>query len=321
MNDFILISRWTGRFGNRMHQYAYGLTYSHINQVDFYTCSEWEGSVLFAKPSHRVFPDESCRFRLNQMRSQQSEEYRQNVLNEYLERFGEKIVNLEPESDPDPYRKGRYSYFNSICASNQKIFDRMSRHHLREALSFSDEVKRLDVYKRLEDIQGTYDIAHLRRDDVANPNTNKCNYSVISIESYKRAFKKYGVDERQVMWVSDDYTNQWAKQLGFEVDRNRLGWSYPAGSGYSPNIMFDWLADFLKLYFARTIFRANSSFSWWAALLSPTGTVYSPRLTDRKLYGQDGLVEINVEFEEGNQPHWVHLDNSKCPDIRIRDHP
>jgi hypothetical protein len=83
------------------------------------------------------------------------------------------------------------------------------------------------------------------------------------------------------------------------------GWEYPTGSQYLPPIMFDWLDDFLKLYFARTIFRANSSFSWWAATLSPTARVFSPVMDKRHIYGVDGMEEIDVDFVEGNQPHWL----------------
>ena len=62
-------------------------------------------------------------------------------------------------------------------------------------LQFSDEVKNLDIYKELEDKQGTYDIAHLRRDDISNANYNKRNvqaYSVINKQSYTKAFQKFG---------------------------------------------------------------------------------------------------------------------------------
>ena len=69
--------------------------------------------------------------------------------------------------------------------------------------------------------------------------------------------------------------------------------------------MFDWLDDFLKLYFARTIFRANSSFSWWAATLSPTAKVFSPVIDKHHIYGVDGMEEITVDFVEGNHPHWL----------------
>ena len=59
------------------------------------------------------------------------------------------------------------------------------------------------------------------------------------------------------------------------------GWSYPEGSEFlGDDIIFDWLHDFLKLYFARTIFRGNSSFSWWAAYLNDYSykTVYYPAI-------------------------------------------
>lgn len=317
MNEFVLLSHWTGRFGNRMHQYAYGATYSRLNDVDFFLCSDWEGTILFRNPAHRLLPDENLRIRINQIRGAHREQYRERVISDFMERTGLEVHYLSPETSPEPYRRQPFTYFSSLCAYNPAIFAPMSSDHLREIFQFSDEVKSLDIYKRLEDMQGSYDIAHLRRDDIANPQAVKSGYSVISIDAYRRAFRKYGFEESSILWVSDDYSNQWAEQLGFRVDATRLGWSYPLGSGYCPGIVFDWLADFLKLYFARTIFRANSSFSWWAGFLSPTARVFSPRLTERKLYGQHGLVEIEPDFEEGNHPHWVSLSSSPCPDIII----
>ena len=58
------------------------------------------------------------------------------------------------------------------------------------------------MYKRLEDKQGTYDIAHLRRDDISNARYNAQNqqaYSVLSKNSYLTAFKKFGFDEKYGM--------------------------------------------------------------------------------------------------------------------------
>ena len=66
-----------------------------------------------------------------------------------------------------------------------------SKKKILKWLEFTDEVKNLDIYKRLEDKQGTYDIAHLRRDDISNANYNKNNpqaYSVVSKQSYLKAF-------------------------------------------------------------------------------------------------------------------------------------
>jgi hypothetical protein len=95
------------------------------------------------------------------------------------------------------------------------------------------------------------------------------------------------------------------------------GWEYPTGSQYVPGIIFDWLDDFLKLYFARTIFRANSSFSWWAATLSPTAKVFSPVIDKRHIYGVDGMEEITVDFVEGNHPHWLYGGQYDKPEILL----
>ena len=113
--------------------------------------------------------------------------------------------------------------------------------------------------------------------------------------------------------MSDDYSGKWHPD---RTEGIRGGWSYPVGSEYlGPELVFDWLADFLKLYFARTIFRANSSFSWWASFLSPTATTFSPVLHRQVIYGRDSLEEVDYEFVEGNQPHWMY----GCDDIQFRE--
>ena len=63
-------------------------------------------------------------------------------------------------------------------------------------------------------------------------------------------------------WTTDDWTGKW----GVGKPTIRGGWQYPVGSKVIPDVIFDWLPDFLRLYFARTIFRGNSSFSWVAFL-------------------------------------------------------
>lgn len=185
----------------------------------------------------------------------------------------------------------------------------MSKKYLKEEVfEFNEHVKNLDFYKHWEDKQGTYDMAHLRRDDISNAEYNKNHvqgYSVISMSSYEKAFKKFGYDPKEIVWTSDDYLKQWHKD---RQDNRKAGWRYPEGSEYvDPDLIFDWLPDFIRLYFARTIFRANSSFSYWAAELSPTAKTYSPVLDKQVIYGRDdNLEEINVNFVEGNHPHWMY---------------
>jgi hypothetical protein len=214
---------------------------------------------------------------------------------------------MDAELAPDPYlQPGHPLCHANGCAYNKAIFAPMSKSHLKSLCEFSDEVMRLKAYKRYFDIQGLYDVAHLRRDDISDVEYNRTHiqgYSVVSKESYLQAFRKFGYAPESIQWVSDDYTGKW--HVGRPV-RFRGGWEYPTGSQYLPGIMFDWLDDFLKLYFARTIFRANSSFSWWAGTLSPTAKVFSPVIDKRHIYGVDGMEEITVDFVEGNHPHWLH---------------
>lgn len=318
MDKFILLAHWNGRFGNRLHQYAYGAYFLKLNNYQFYLPSDWEGTKIFKNQYHQVIDNEDIRYSINQtMKEYDNIEHR----TKSIQKFYPNAIRVLPDSqdlDSKPYEaKSDHLFLDSICAYNAKIFEPMSKKELRKIFEFNDEVKKLDIYKKYEDIQNTYDIAHLRRDDVANAELNKnpshdIGYSVLSLDSYYKAFKKFGYDKDKIEWVSDDFINKWHKD---RKPTQRAGWSYPIGSHSAGGVMFDWLEDFLKLYFARSIFRANSSFSFWAACLSPHAKIYSPRLHKRLIYGRDGLRELDVEFEEGNHPHWM----SGWNDIRIKD--
>ena len=301
--DFILLLHWHGRFGNRMHQYAYGATYARLNQCRFWLPSDWEGRHLFKTQHHELAPGRGFRARLNQTADPfNSREFRLAAARQLFP----DLALIRPDDPRRNYRRRKHPLcFDNMCAYHPSIFRRMSKRHLLSVFEFSDAVRELDIYKRLADRQGTYDVAHLRRDDISNPAYNKTHvqgYSVISRESYRAAFEKYGFDPATIEWVSDDYKKKWHADRAPSV---RAGWRYPTGSEYLPGLIFDWLEDFLKLYFARTIFRANSSFSWWAAFLSPCARVFSPVLDKRHIYGVDGMEEITVDFVEGNHPHWM----------------
>ena len=301
--SFILPSCWSGRFGNRMYQYLYAYQYSKINKVDMVLMSEWEGSRLFKNKPYRLIENGiKEEIVLNRLRKNDLDPSIELLIKSYPN-----ITQVIPNSDIPYAYSGSPSAFCSGCFYSEEIFKPMSKKDILWLFEFSDEVKKLKSYKHWESKAGTYDVAHLRRDDVSSPEFNQKYiqwYSTISIDSYLRAFKKFGFDEGQVEIISDDYTKKWHKD---RKDSDLLGWVYPEGSVYSPDVIFDWLDDFLKMYFARTIFRANSSFSWWAAFLSPTAKIYSPVINESKIYGKDNLFEeIDVDFVEGNSPHWFY---------------
>lgn len=309
----IVLCHWNGRFGNRLHQYIYGYYYSKTNNYQFYLPSDWEGTKLFKNQYHKIIEDNVLRLQLNQTQKiLDNIHFRKYCLKKYSNLM--EIIGVD-NFNSDPYeKKSDHIFFDGVCAYNKKIFEPMSRSEIKNVFEFSDEIKSLEIYKRNEDRQDSYDIAHLRRDDISNVQYNKNNhqgYSVVSKESYYRAFKKFGFDPEKIEWVSDDYTGKWHQNRQKTI---KGGWKYPVGSEYIKDIGFDWLDDFLKIYFARNIFRANSSFSWWAACLSPKANIYSPIIDKKIIYGVDALKEIDVNFIEGNDPNWMY----NCPDIKLK---
>ena len=319
---FILLNHWNGRFGNRMHQYAYGVTYAKLRSVDFILPSDWEGTKLFKTQHHKVIGNEEFKKELNFSKGiGQTNDY--NMKLPIVKKYYPDVQGIRPQGLRGYYYDMRPVTFDTVgayqdpptVATTPSIYLPQSRRHLIEVFEFSDEVKETEAYKYWEARKGTYDVAHLRRDDIASVERNKdpkriIAYSVISLESYYRAFEKFGFDKDQIEWISDDYTSKWHAN---RPTAPRYKWNYPEGSEYRPGLMFDWLDDFLRIYFARTVFRANSSFSWWPCFLSPYSQTYAPLLDKRVVYGRDSLDEVDFEFVKGNYPHWTYLGNAGEP--------
>lgn len=72
----------------------------------------------------------------------------------------------------------------------------------------------------------------------------------------------------------------------------------------------DYIVDFYRLMKAPELFRANSSFSWWAATLSD-GKVFAPIIDG--LAG--GVIYDKVPFVPGNYPKLSNIDG--CTDMKI----
>ena len=322
----IILAKWEGRFGNRMYQYAYGASYAKKNNLQLVLPSEWEGSSLFKDQPHIVSNDDELRLLLNQTSEQtQNFEHRSKSISAYSKRHGKKITYLNPTDEKETWSKTKNVWFDSISCYHECIFKGYSKNFLKNNLyQFSDEVKSLDIYKKLEDRQGTYDIAHLRRDDISSIKyETNFGYSAISKRSYEKAFEKFGYDKNSIEWTTDDWTGNWG--VGKPNDNNwftrRGSWRYPEGSEVIPEVVFDWLPDFLRIYFARSVFRANSSFSWWACFLGNQKNIYAPVLTQRNIYsGSKGTgQEVEFNFVNDNTPHWLILKGSPCDQIIIPD--
>ena len=328
----VLLIHWNGRFGNRMHTYAYIHNRAKKFGGQVYLPSDWEGKQLF-NLDYKIIDDDELRLAINQsIQPFDSLDHRLKKLREFNDRSEFNFQYCNPDNPTQTYKDFKSGVaVDSVCAYHHKIFDDMKLEDVLKLYEFNDKVKNLDIYKRLEDKQGTYDIAHLRRDDISNVNYKKNGgYSVISKEAYLKAFEKFGYNPDEIEWTSDDWSGKWGvgNSIAQGAIERRGSWTYPVGAEVLPGIIFDWLPDFLRLYFARSIFRANSSFSFWACTLSKgrenPPRIFAPRLDHRILYAKKETYEQETEFdfEEGNHPHWLCITGKdNCDNILFSDEP
>jgi len=119
---------------------------------------------------------------------------------------------------------------------------------------------------------------HIRRGDYLT--TFSHIFCAIGIEAYRKAMVDAGYDLDKAIQVREDRPTH-----------------YPL-----PGLEF--MTDFMALYNADVLFRANSTFSWWAATLGHCGeNVYSPVVEG--LNGQ----KADVPFIKGNWPRCVSMDS------------
>lgn len=109
---------------------------------------------------------------------------------------------------------------------------------------------------------------HIRRGDYCTAYSN--SFCTIEREAYDCALQSYGYSLSDVTVVSDESGNC---------------------AGPVP-----WLSDFLTLMNADVLFRANSTFSWWAGTLG-NASVYSP------VVGNKVGPRKDIPFVKGNHPY------------------
>jgi hypothetical protein len=152
----------------------------------------------------------------------------------------------------------------------------LSRAQLRHWLQIRPEWEAEVQFPRMP-----YVAAHLRRGDYVSRYSSV--YCVVSRESYIRACEQFALDVTQLTWVSEETPHPF------------------------PDLQLEFLSDFLILKHAAVLLRSNSTFSFWAGVLSD-GRVFSPIV--------DGLRgEHDVPFVPGNRPKCVDI----CDDLDIPD--
>lgn len=290
-NKDTILLKWRGRFGNRMHIFAYLATRSKILNGCIFLPSHWEGSRIF--------------------------NLQYNLTNKQVN-----YKNLNTSKINTSDAKFNYSLsdapalINDHCCYHSSIFEKMNKDHLLNVFKFNDFIKNLDIYKKIEDLQGSYSVAHYRRLDLGCPK-NK-THAMINPLSYKRAFKKFDIDPDKIHWVSDISLHQ-QKDFNFlDYPPFQKLWGYPEGSVFNDSYGFDWLVDFLKMYFSKNLFRPYSSFSFWAGFLSQNREVppkvFCPITKEFKDFKNKTL---DIEFIEGNHTHWASGLHPNLPELII----
>lgn len=209
----------------------------------------------------------------------------------------------------------------------QKIIDRGRAIGL---LRWSRKVRESAIYKWIYERRGTYDVAHVRRDDLLALTDAKggCVNCIVSVDSYKKQMHADGVDPAGVIWISDDKghrTKQWWHE-GLDARSKALPaqahwWRYPEGERILPDYVFGFLPDLLLLGFARRVYRANSSFSFFGVLMNRLKEVviYSPDLTTCVRSAQtllrkrkkEPVIQWDCDFTKSNQNHWMARGDPK----------
>lgn len=186
---------------------------------------------------------------------------------------GEKIFTLDaPETIHFfPPSDGTEDFVvDGYCQNQQSLI--YTRADCRRWFTFRPEI--VDLLKSTPVYNLPY--AHFRRGDYAG-----AGYPLVGRKSVELAMLQYGIYDPCVP-VSDETPT--------------------GGPEFTGDLEF--LPDFYRLMTAPVLFRANSSFSWWAATLGH-GRVFSPVITG--LVG--GMEHDNVPYVEGNHPALADLPN------------
>lgn len=139
-------------------------------------------------------------------------------------------------------------------------------------------------FKFLPDIRSALSKVHIPDDDylvahVRHGDFKGYGYALCAEASYRKAADEFGYAEHEVRFVREEspLIDRW-----FGTD-------------------LEFLPDFFRLMRAPILFRANSSFSFWPALLGEHERVFSPVID-----GLAGGQEHDVRFVEGNHPRLSH---------------
>jgi hypothetical protein len=185
--------------------------------------------------------------------------------------IGRRLTPLPPEVIPTKPGVAFHGYFQF-----QQAFDLMSRSELKQWLRIKPELMALCPKPR-----PFYIACHIRRGDYRD---HPHLFAVVEKQCFLNGLAKFGYSESDVIWLTEE-----TPQPGSEM--------MPKG--------LEFLYDFMLLLQADVVFRSNSTFSQWGAILSDSQKLYSPLVGDKVGTRED------VEFVDGNH----------CANLSMRHHP
>ncbi len=159
-----------------------------------------------------------------------------------------------------------------------------SRAQAKEWLKFAEEIE--EAVMGVERFEVAY---HLRWGDFQT----MAEFIAISNQSYEKAIREFLPDYCQLPRI----VCAWESTRSTKLENMGLGW----------------LPDFVTLMRAIFMFRANSTFSWWAATLGESQRVFSPKL--------DGITPLALQFQsvpfvEGNHSA-ISCFHPNCSDLHL----
>lgn len=191
---------------------------------------------------------------------------------------GEQIFTLDGYKTEEPAEPADDTVVYGYCQAQQNmIYSRADcRRWFKVKPEFEDRLFQNHVYDLPH--------VHFRRGDYAS-----AGYPIVSRRAVETAMLHFEI-ERPCIPVSDD------KPRGD-----------PDFSGE-----LSMLPDFYRMMRAPILFRANSSFSWWAATLG-RGRVFAPIITGFR----GGIEHDSIPYVEGNWPRLADLDF--VTDLHLRE--
>ena len=258
MNNGNLIFRVSGGMGNQMFQYAAALYYAQV-----FNCRSELDLSWFRKDRFGATPRkyELGHYDLSVSRVNLSGNLRSLGLNSEKFKFINKIlkINRVYEEDVSGLRTihGGYCYFDGFWQNKMYIERNLGK--LKK--EFQIKIRDNELIKEKERISGFYDsvAVHIRRGDYVTTTDGLSNFGACDCNYYRDALKvikeKVG-GEIKILFFSDDIN--WVK-TEFKNEKNAEFIQNSEKASY-------W--DFELMRSCKNFIISNSTYSWWAAILT-----------------------------------------------------